>query len=528
MTTTARSAVKPAGPIQPPPFRRRWLALAVLCISLLIVNIDNTVLNVVLPTLVRDLHATSTQLQWIADAYVIVFAGLLLVAGTVADRVGRKRTFLAGLLLFAAGSSWAAFSGSVGMLIAARASMGIGGALIMPSTLSIITQMFTDPGERRSAIGFWAGTSGVGVALGPIIGGVLLAHFWWGSVFLINVPIALAGLLLAIPLVPDSKNPNASAPDLIGALLSVAGLGLLLWSIIEAPVHGWSSGLVIITGISGVAALGGFAVWERYTTHPMLNLRFFRQRAFSAAIASVGLATLGLFGSLFVLTQFLQFDLGYTPLQAGVRVLPAAGAIAVVAPLSAVLQRHIGTKLTVAAGLVIVGAGLWQISQATTGSTYLDTVAGMVMLGIGAGLAIPATTASVMGSVPIEHTGIGSAANGAFLQVGGALGVAIIGSLLTTRYQGRMSSALAPYHVPGAITHAILGSIGGALEVAARAGGVMGVMLGQAARSAFISGMDLGLRTGAAVAIVGGLLALATLPGQRGQGDVSRSEPPHT
>ena len=488
-----------------------------LCISLLIVNIDNTVLNVVLPTLVRDLHATSTQLQWIVDAYVIVFAGLLLVAGTAADRIGRKRTFLTGLLLFAAGSTWAAFSGTVGILIAARASMGIGGALIMPSTLSIITQMFTDPGERRSAIGFWAGTSGVGVALGPIIGGVLLAHFWWGSVFLINVPIAVAGLLLAIPLVPDSKNPNASAPDLTGALLSVAGLGLLLWSIIEAPVHGWSSGLVIMTGLGGLAALGGFAVWERYTTHPMLNLRFFRQRAFSAAIASIGLATLGLFGSLFVLTQFLQFDLGYTPLQAGVRVLPAAGAIAVVAPLSAVLQRRIGTKLTVAAGLVIVGAGLWQISQATTASTYADTVAGMVLLGIGAGLAIPATTASVMGSVPVEHTGIGSATNGAFLQVGGALGVAIIGSLLATRYQDRMSSALAPYHVPAAIRHAILGSVGGALEVAAKAGGAVGVMLGQAARSAFISGMDLGLGTGAAVAILGGVIALATLPSRQAQ-----------
>ena len=509
------------------PFSRRWLALPVLCLSLLIVNIDNTVLNVVLPTLVRDVHATSTQLQWIVDAYVIVFAGLLLVAGSVADRIGRKRTFIAGLLLFAAGSTWAAFSGSVSMLIAARAGMGIGGALIMPSTLSIITQMFTDPGERRSAIGFWAGTSGVGVALGPIIGGVLLAHFWWGSVFLINVPIAMLGLALAIPLVPDSKNPSAAAPDVTGAFLSVAGLGLLLWSIIEAPVHGWSSGRVIVTGIGGVAALGGFAAWEHSTSHPMLNLQFFRQRAFSAAIASVGLATLGLFGSLFVLTQFLQFDLGYTPLQAGVRVLPAAGAIAVVAPLSALLQRRIGTKLAAAAGLLIIGAGLWQISLATASATYLDTVTGMIMLGIGAGLAIPATTASVMNSVPVEHTGIGSAANGAFLQVGGALGVAIIGSLLATRYQGRMGTALAPYHVPAAITHTILGSVGGALEVAERIGGVQGIMLAQAARSAFISGMDLGLRTGAAVAITGGLLALATLPGRLAHSDVTgdRSRP---
>jgi len=486
----------------------------VLCISLLIVNIDNTVLNVVLPTLVRDLNATSTQLQWIVDAYVIVFAGLLLVAGSIADRVGRKRTFLAGLVLFAAGSTWAAFSGSVGMLIAARASMGVGGALIMPSTLAIITTMFADRGERQRAIGFWAGTSGLGVALGPIIGGALLAHFWWGSVFLINVPIAALGLALAIPLVPDSKNSTAARPDITGAILSVAGLGLLLWSIIEAPVRGWSSGLVILAGVGGLAVLGGFAAWERTTSHPMLNLQFFRRRAFSAAIASVGLATLGLFGALFVLTQFLQFDLGYTPLQAGLRVLPAAGAIAVMAPLSALLQRLIGTKFVTAAGLIIIGVGLWQISMATTSSTYLDTVAGMIMLGVGAGLAIPATTASVMGSVPTEHTGIGSATNGAFLQVGGALGVAIIGSLLSTRYSGRMTAALAPYHVPAVAMHTILGSVGGALDVAARVGGVLGVELSHAARAAFVSGMDLGLGVAAAVAVAGGLVALATLPGR--------------
>ena len=223
------------------PGSSRWLALAVLCVSILMVNLDNTVLNVALPTLVRDLNATSTQLQWILDAYALVFGGLLLVAGSLADRVGRKRTFLAGLVAFAGGSAWAAFSGSVGVLIAARASMGIGAALMMPSTLSIITDMFRDGGQRQRAIGLWAGTSGLGFALGPIVGGLLLAHFWWGSVFLINVPIAAAGLLCAISLVPDSRNPAALRPDVAGAVLSIAGLGLVLWSIIEAPVHGWSA-----------------------------------------------------------------------------------------------------------------------------------------------------------------------------------------------------------------------------------------------------------------------------------------------
>jgi len=512
MTTIVNRPGADTGPSRDLPSGRRWLALAVLCTSLLIVTLDNTVLNVVLPTLVRDLAATETQLQWIVDAYVIVFAGLLLVAGSVADRVGRKRTFLAGLALFATGSTWAAFSGSVGMLIAARASMGIGGALIMPSTLAIITNMFHEPAVRQRAIGFWAGTSGLGVALGPIIGGLLLAHFWWGSVFLINVPIAALGFAFTLPLVPDSKNPKAAAPDISGALLSVAGLGLLLWAIIDAPVHGWTSALVIGTGAAGLLVLAGFFWWERVTSHPMLNLEFFRHRGFSAAISSLGLATFGLFGALFVLTQFLQFDLGYTALQAGIRVLPAAGAIAVVAPLSAVLQRGIGTKLTTAAGLVVVGAGLWQITQASA-PTYVDTIAGMVMLGIGAGLAIPAATTSVMGSVPAEHTGVGSATNGAVLQIGGALGVGVIGSLLATRYSGRIGAALAPYHVPASIVHVIQGSVGAALEVASRVGGVLGTALEHAARAAFVSGMDLGLVTGAAVAVAGAIVALAFLPG---------------
>ena len=491
---------------------RRWAALAVLCVGLLVVNLDNTVLNVALPTLVRDLHATDTQLQWIVDSYIIVFAGLLLVAGSLADRIGRKRTFLAGLAAFAAGSAWAAFSGSVGMLLAARASMGVGGALMMPSTLSIITDMFRDHTERQRAIGLWAATSGVGVALGPIVGGVLLSHFWWGSVFLINVPIVVAGIACAIPLVPDSRNPAALRPDLAGALLSIAGLGLLLWSIIEAPVRGWSSGPVIVAGLAGLAVLTVFGLWERASTHPMLNLSFFRIRAFSAAISSVWVVTFGLYGALFVLTQYLQFSLGYSALQTGIRVLPAAGAVALIAPVSPVLVRLIGAKITVAAGLLTVAAGLWQMSGATVNSTYVGILPGTIMLGVGAGLAIPCTTALVMGSLPRGDTGVGSATNGTFMQVGGALGVAVIGSLLATRYQDRMTSALAPYHLPHLVQHTILGSVGGALAVAERAGGAAGALLAHAARAAFVGGMDLGLLTGAAVGLAGGLVALAALP----------------
>jgi EmrB/QacA subfamily drug resistance transporter len=484
----------------------------VLCVPLLIVSLDSTVLNVVLPTLVRKLHATTSELQWIVDAYALVFGGLLLVAGSLADRVGRKRTFLAGLLAFAAGSTWAAFSGTVGMLIAARASMGIGAALIMPSTLSIITNTFTEQGERQRALGFWSGTTGAGVALGPIVGGLLLAHFWWGSVFLINVPVALLGVLCAVPLVPDSRNPQAKRLDAGGSLLSITGLGLLLWAIIEAPVHGWSSALVLGAGAGGLAVLAGFLTWERTSSHPMLNLRFFAARRFSAAIICNGLLAFGLYGALFVSTQLLQFQLGYTALQAGLRVLPAAGAIAVVAPLSTVLVRKVGAKLTVAAGLLVVAAGLWQISGASVTTTYGGVVAGMVMLGVGTGLVIPSATGAVMGSLPAAHTGVGSATNGSSMQVGGALGVAVIGSLLSTRYQHRITSTLAPYHLPHAVEEAIRGSLGNALEVAKQIGGITGQLLAQFARAAFISGMDLGLFAATIVALAGALFALLALP----------------
>jgi EmrB/QacA subfamily drug resistance transporter len=492
----------------------------VLCVSILMVNLDNTVLNVALPTLVRDLHATSSQLQWIVDSYALVFGGLLLVAGSLADRVGRKRTFLAGLAAFAGGSAWAAFSGSVNVLIAARASMGIGAALMMPSTLSIITDMFRETAKRQQAIGFWAGTSGVGFALGPIVGGLLLARFWWGSVFLINVPIALAGLLCAIPLVPDSKNPAAQRPDLAGAVLSIGGLGLVLWSIIEAPVHGWSSARVIGTGAAGLAVLAGFACWERASSHPMLNLRVFRRRSFSAAVGANGLALFGLAGALFVLTQFLQFDLGYSALQVGVRMLPIAATIAVVAPLSAIAVRFAGSKFTAAAGLLLISAGLWQTSHATVSWTYTDTLPGLIMIGIGAALVMPTMSGSVMGSLPRGDTGVGAATNGVAIQVGSALGVAIIGSLLSTRYQDLMTTALTHYHLPSGIQGTILGSIGGALGVAARVGGATGQLLAHGARAAFISGGNLGLLTAAAVVLAGCVLALALLPSRPSADDL--------
>jgi EmrB/QacA subfamily drug resistance transporter len=488
----------------------------VLCVPLLIVSLDNTVLNVALPTLVRKLHSSDSELQWIVDAYVLVFGGLMLVSGSLADRVGRKRTFLAGLALFAACSTWAALSGSSEMLIAARASMGLGATLIMPATLAIITNTFTDRGERQRALGIWAGTTGAGVALGPIVGGLLLAHFAWGSVFLINVPIALVGLAAAIPFVPNSRNEHAQQLDLLGSLLSILGLGLVLWAVIEAPVHGWLSAEVLGTGAGGIAGLAGFVALESRSSHPMLRLPFFRRAAFSGAVVGTATMMFALMGMLFVLTQFLQFQLGYSALQAGVHMLPAAGGIAVVAPLSAIVVRRLGTKLTVALGLALVAGGLWQISGATVTTTYSEVLAGAIMIGGGAGLVMPACTGSLMGTLPLEHTGVGSATNGSFLNVGGALGVAILGSIMSSRYQHLLGASAAAHALSHAAHQTILGSLGAALGVAGRAGGLLGANLGAAARAAFMSGMSTALTIGASVVLAGLMLALVVLPSRPG------------
>ncbi len=506
----------PVGPAVPPRAgdrAHRWAALVVLCLSVVIINLDNTILNVALPTLVRTLHASSSQLQWIVDSYAMVFAGLVLVGGSLADRFGRKRFFLIGLTVFAAGSIGGALSGSVSALIACRAVMGVGAALTMPSTLSIINDTFRDARELARAIGAWAGAAGIGVAIGPIAGGLLLARFWWGSVFLVNVPIVIVALAGALALVRDSKNPAAEPPDPGGAVLSIAGLGLLLWAIIEAPTNGWSSARVIGAGLGSLVALAAFVGWEARSRHPMLKLGFFRDRRFSVAAAGESLGIFGLFGALFVQTQFLQFDLGYSPLQAGLRILPTAAVLLVSAALSPIVVRVIGVKFTAAAGLAAIAGGLWQISAASTvTTTYGQVVIGLVLIGLGAGLLMPTATNSVVGSVPQGDAGVGSATNVVAIQVGGALGVAVIGSVLSTRYQDHMTTALAARHLPTAVTHAILGSFGGALQVAGRAGGVTGALLAHAARMAFMSGVQVSLAVGAFVAVGGAVLVLACRP----------------
>jgi EmrB/QacA subfamily drug resistance transporter len=490
--------------------RRRWATLAVLCGSLLVIVVDNTIVNVALPTLVRDLGTSVTDLQWVVDAYTLVFAGLLLTAGSLGDRLGRKGALTSGLVIFGATSAAAAFSGSVGSLVAARAVMGVGAALIMPATLSILTNVFTDARERALAIGLWSGVAGVAVALGPVAGGFLLEHFWWGSVFIVNVPIVVAAIVAGAFFVPTSRNPRKPRLDVVGALLSIVGLGALVASIIEAPGHGWTDP-VILTGFA-VAAIstGAFVWWERRVAEPMLDVRFFANPRFTAASANVTLVFFALFGFVFLATQYLQFVLGYTAFEAGLRTLPFALMLMVLAPMSSKAVQWFGTKRVVVTGMVVFAGGLVVASTSTVDSGYGPVMVAMLLMGAGMGLSVAPATESIMGSLPLHQAGVGSAVNDTSREVGGALGVAIIGSMLSSLYASDLDGKL-PASVPAGVRDAANQSVGAALEVSARLGRV-GAPLADAARESFVYAMTRASLVAAAVALVGAALAWRFLP----------------
>ncbi len=496
----------------------RWATLAVLCVTLLLISLDNTILNVALPSIVRSLHATTTQLQWVIDAYAVVFAGLLFSLGSLGDRIGRKWVFMSGLVIFGAGSAFAAFSGSTDQLTVARAVMGVGAAALMPCTLSILTNVFVGDRDRARAIGFWSGTAGIGVAIGPILGGFLLVHYWWGSVFLINVPIAALGLLATALLVPNSKNPALERADPVGAVLSIFGFGLLLWAIIEAPGRSWTSPAVLGALFGSVVIVAAFVLWERHSDHPMLPLRFFGNRRYSVAIASLALLLFALLGMFFLMTQYLQFCLGYSPLQTGLAIGPLAAVLLVVAPLSIVAARRWGTKVVVTGGLFLVAIALGLLSGTTVHDRYGDLLPWFVLLGVGFALAMAPSTESVMGSLPKEEAGVGSATSDTSMQMGGALGVAVLGTALTVRYQDVMRPLLGRHSVPPPVADLILGSLGGALAVAQHVPGRLGDVLAGSAKQGFVTGMDLALVIASVIVGIAGVVVLAVLPNRQDPG----------
>lgn len=491
---------------------RRWWALAVLVASLFVITLDNTVLNVALPALVRDLHATTSQLQWIVDSYTLVFAGLLLTAGSLGDRFGRKGALAIGLAVFLAGSTASAFAGSATQLVFTRASMGVGGALIMPSTLSLLTNIFTDPRERARAIGVWAAVAGGAGALGPVLGGFLLRHFSWGSVFLINVPFCLGAIVAGHFLLPRSRDESAPRLDPLGALASVAGLVVLLWAVIDAPVKGWTHGSVVAAFAGGLAILAAFVWWELTTDHPMLDVRFFENRRFSAASAAITMVFFAMFGSMFVMTQYLQVVLGYSALDAGVRLLPISVVTIATATAAPRLVERVGTKLVVGAGLLVAAAGLALASSLPVAGGYPHLLVAMSILSFGMGLTMAPATESIMGALPPAKAGVGSAMNDTTRQMGGALGVAVIGSLLATSYRPGVTARLRELGAPPQLVAVARESVGAAVEAASRLPASVAGAVRDAARAEYVDGLRIALLAGAAVVLVAAAVVFAFLP----------------
>jgi EmrB/QacA subfamily drug resistance transporter len=493
----------------PTDYARRWKTLAVLALSLLIIGLDNTILNVALPSLQREFDASSSTLQWIVDSYLLVFAGLLLTMGTIGDRFGRKLALQSGLVIFGGASLAVLAVNTADQLIMVRAAMGIGGALIMPATLSIISNVFPRE-ERGKAIGIWAGMASVGIGLGPLAGGILLEYFDWSSVFLLNVPVAFAAMIAGIWLVPNSKDPEPGAFDLPGAFLSVAALVALVFPIIEAPDWGWADTRVL--GCFGAAiALGmAFVRWELHTPQPMLNLSFLRNPRFSMASMSISLASFSLFGAIFAMTQFLQDAHGYSALEAGAAMTPLALGLVLGSVSSIKLVGRFGTTRVVTAGLVGLAGLLSQSLIWTADMPYWPLGLWFFFAAIHMGWVMGPATESVMGSVPEEKSGVASAMNDVTRQVGGSLGTAVIGSLISSLYATRVADSVSS--LPDATRTAAEDSIGKANTIAEHLSPAEGARVADAAAKAFTDALGIGFTVAAGSAVVAAIAVKLWLP----------------
>jgi EmrB/QacA subfamily drug resistance transporter len=505
MTTTATSRPRAAS--------RRWWILAVLCLSVLLAVVDNTIVNVALPTMSRTLSASTQDLQWIVDAYTLVFAGLLIVGGNLGDRLGRRRVLQAGLALFALTSVAAALSRTTGELIASRAAMGVAAALIYPATLALLTNVFTDARERATAIGIWSGVSGLAVAIGPVTGGLLLRHFSWSSVFYVNVPVVIIALAAGMRLLPESRDPKAGRFDPLGALLSIAGVGLLVWTVIEAPRHGWASAATIGGFAGSLVILAAFVGWQLRRPDPMLDVRLFRNPRFTAASGAIALAFFGLFGFIFLITQYFQVVLSYDPLRAGVATLPFALVTGLVSPAAIALMKRVGTKAVVTTGLALMSAGFVVAAGTSVDSAYWGRIITAMIL-IAAGLALTASpaTEAIMGALPPGQAGVGSAVNDTTRELGGTLGVAIVGSVMSSAYSSHVLTALTKLGAPAAVTSAAQQSVVAGLRAAAYLPPGLRGFAADAARQAFVAGLHTGSLVAAGATAVAALATLAFLP----------------
>ncbi|WBB69728.1 MFS transporter [Micromonospora sp. WMMD812] len=492
---------------------RRWAILGVLVISLLVVVLDNTILNVALRTLADPVHglgASQGELEWAINSYTLVFAGLLFTFGVLGDRAGRKRFLLIGLVLFGLSSLLSAYADSPGQLIAARALMGVGGAAIMPVTLSIISNVF-DPRERGRAIGVWAGAVGLAVAIGPVLGGALLEHFWWGSVFLINVPVVALGVVLVALLVPESRDPKPGRVDVFGVVLSVIGLVALTYGIIDGGEHGFGRPVVWASIVGGLAVLAWFVVIERRSSHPSLDVRLFKVPQFAAPVAIVGLIFFAAMGVMFFGSFYLQLVRGYSPLETGLLFLPFAGAQLIFAPRSAAMVRKYGGKAVAAVGLTLTVISLAAFAFIDAQTPIWVVLVFYFIQGVGMANIMPPATESIMSALPREKAGVGSAVSNTIRQVGGALGVAVLGSVLSAVYRGDVEPAL--NGLPAEARDAANESISGAYATAGQLGPAAPKLLA-AANDSFITAMHWAAVLSALVAALGILVALRWLPGR--------------
>jgi EmrB/QacA subfamily drug resistance transporter len=494
----------------------KWSILAILAFALALISLDNTIVNVALPSLQEELGATTAQLQWIVDAYSVLFAGTLLFAGSLGDRFGRKRILLIGLVIFGLGSLAAGASPDANVLIACRALMGIGGAFIMPSTLSILVQTFTVPTERAQAIGIWAAVAGVGVAIGPIAGGALLEHFSWHAVFLVNPPLVVIVLILAARFIPESLDESKPLLDLRGAALVSLGLIALVTFIVEVP----DSGLSVVTLATGAAAailLAAFVWWEKRAPRPLLPMSLFTDRVFTVAVVMVGLVYFALMGALFFLPQFLQLVQGLTPLQSGIGMLPGAGGLLVASLVSPRIAERFGARRTVVTGVVAVAAGLMLMSFVEPMTSYPYVGLALGLTGVGMGLTLPQATNAVLSRVPRERSGMGAAVNDAVTELGGSFGVAVLGGVLAYFYRNRIDGVIADAGaqatlIPQPVLDAVRESLAAASVLIQQSPAELAGPARDLVGGAFVSGMGWALTVGAAVTLLGALLAWRFFP----------------
>jgi len=483
-------------------YERRWWALAVLCLNLIIVFAGNATLNVAIPALSKDLHATTSQLQWVVSIYSLVFAGALFTTGSIGDRFGRKGTLQGGLVLYLAGALFATLSSSMGQLIAARAVMGLGGALIMPSTLSILINIFPAE-ERPRAVAIWAACIGASGPLGPVLSGVLLAHFWYGSAFLVNIPIIVVALIGGRLLVPTSRDPEEAAFDPGGAVTSIIGIAALVYALIQAPTWGWGSVSTVAVFAIAAASLTAFVLWERRTAEPMLDMSYFRNRSFSTGTGGMTLVFLGMFGVMFLVIQHLELVLGYSPLSTAIRILPMTPIMMIVAPLTPRLTARFGAHRTVAAGMLLVATGFAMFSRLGVTSSYGYVLLSFVPFITGIALAMSPMTTSIMSAVPERRAGAGSAMNDATRELGAALGVAVLGSLASSHYRSSLGSVV--HALPAAQRHQATSSLAGALQLHNAA-------VSHGAMQAFVGGIHFAASIGVVLAVAAAAVVWRRLP----------------